>query len=157
MNVTVPMSLGDGSAPLRITAPTAQASEEQGEGVIFECHARHDFLLKGLAERLSNLKIEVGENGRFFDRAGGVLLEQAAALERRLKIVEAGLIELQLFELERHQRIQRIISAQHDRYIEQLQREVKDLRREGEERAALEAPRPRKGPEPSRWRPPSHE
>ena len=106
----------------------AAASEEQGEGVIFACLARHDFLLKGLEERFSNLRIEVGENGRFFDRAGGVLLEQAAAIERRLRVVEADLIELQQDQLDRQLRRQRIISAQQDRRIEQLERQVQDLR-----------------------------
>ena len=106
----------------------AAASEEQGEGVIFACLARHDFLLKGLEERFSNLRIEVGENGRFFDRAGGVLLEQAAAIDRRLRVVEADLIELQQEQLDRHLRRQRIISAQQDRRIEQLERLVQGLR-----------------------------
>ena len=106
----------------------AAAPAEQGEGVIFACLARHDFLLKGLEERFSNLRIEVGENGRFFDRAGGVLLEQAAAIDRRLRVVEADLIELQQEQLDRHLRRQRIISAQQDRRIEQLERLVQGLR-----------------------------
>ena len=105
----------------------AAASAEQGEGVIFACLARHDFLLKGLEERFSNLRIEVGENGRFFDRAGGVLLEQAAAIDRRLRVVEADLIELQQDQLDRQLRRQRIISAQQDRRIEQLERQVLDF------------------------------
>ena len=106
----------------------AAASAEQGEGVIFACLARHDFLLKGLEERFSSLRIEVGENGRFFDRAGGVLLEQAAAIDRRLRVVEADLIELQQGQLDRQLRRQRIISAQQDRRIEQLERLVQGLR-----------------------------
>ena len=67
--------------------------------------------------------------------------EQAAAIERRLKLVEAGLIELQLCQLNLQLYRQRIISAQQDRRIEQLESQVQDLRRESEERAALEAPR----------------
>ena len=67
--------------------------------------------------------------------------EQAAAIERRLKLVEAGLIELQLCQLNRQLHRQRIISAQQDRRIEQLESQVQDLRRDSEQRAALEAPR----------------
>ena len=67
--------------------------------------------------------------------------EQAAAIERRLKLVEAGLIELQLCQLNLQLYRQRIISAQQDRRIEQLESQVQDLRRDSEQRAALEAPR----------------
>jgi hypothetical protein len=55
--------------------------------------------------------------------------------------VEAGLIELQLCQLNLQLYRQRIISAQQDRRIEQLESQVQDLRRDSEQRAALEAPR----------------
>ena len=86
--------------------PSLSAEEEKATAAahkepVSQAVHRHEFLLKrGLAERCDNLEFEVGENGRFSDRAR-VLLAQCASIERRIKAVEAGLIELQLFQLER--------------------------------------------------------
>ena len=95
----------DGKQPPVHRHEFLSAEEEEAEAAASKepvGHAvhRHEFLLRGLAERCGNLEFEVGENGRFSDRAR-ILLAQGVSIERRLKVVEEGLIELQLYQLER--------------------------------------------------------
>ena len=131
----------DGKQP-PLSAEEEKAEAEARKEPVGHAVHRHEFLLRGLAERCDNLEFEVGENGRFSDRAR-ILLAQGVSIERRLKVVEEGLIELQLYQLERRLCRQSRRAVEQDRRIEELESQIQGLIRVAEEQAALSAKKPR--------------